>query len=68
MTVEQFVSSEGRSAGASNYVYTGTGGTSAWTRTVRLANSSSTAWVSATLSSDFGTLTYHTNGASLCSH
>jgi hypothetical protein len=68
VTVEQSVSAEGRSAGATNYVYTGSGGTSAWTPYVRLANSSSTACVSATLSSDFDTLVFHSNGASFCSH
>ena len=68
VTIEQSVSSEGRSANSADFVYTGTGGTSAWTRYVHLANSSSTACVNATVSSDFGTPNFHTNGASFCSH
>jgi hypothetical protein len=66
VTVEQTVESEGRRAGANDFVITGSGGTSTWTPYIRLANSQSTACVQATLSSDFDTLNFHTNGAHLC--
>lgn len=67
VTIEQRIEAEGRSAGANDYnVKTGTGGTSAWTPYLRLANSQSTACAQVWLSSDFGTLNYHTNGARVC--
>lgn len=66
VTVEQIVESEGRRAGANDYVSTGSAGTSAWSPYIRLANSQSTACAQAWLSSDFGTLNFHTNGARIC--
>ncbi len=67
VTVEQIVESEGRRAGDTDFgVYTGSGGTSAWSPYLRLANSQSTACVQAWLSSDFDTLNFHTNGARVC--
>ncbi|MBW4701958.1 hypothetical protein [Micromonospora sp. RL09-050-HVF-A] len=67
VTVEQVVESEGRRASAYDpNLLTGAGGTSAWSPYIRLANSQSTACVQAWLSSDFGTLNYHTNGARFC--
>ena len=67
VTVEQAVESEGRRASAyDTNVYTGSGGTSAWSPYIRLANSQSRACVRASLSSDFGTLNFHTNGTSFC--
>ena len=66
VTIEQSISSEGRSAGANDYLTVPSGGTSAWTPYLRLANSSSTACVTAHVSSNFGTLNFHTNGASFC--
>jgi hypothetical protein len=65
-TVEQIVESEGKRAGATDWVTPGSGGATAWTRYVRLANSESPACVQAWLSSDFGTLNFHTNGARVC--
>ncbi|MEU4568967.1 hypothetical protein [Micromonospora sp. NPDC023956] len=67
VTVEQIVESEGRRAGSLDHeVRTGSGGTSAWSPYLRLVNSQSTACVQAWLSSDFGTLNFHTNGARVC--
>jgi hypothetical protein len=67
VAVEQSVRAEGRGAGANdNLGRLPAGGTSAWTPYLRLADSRSTACVSASVSSDFGTLNYHTNGASFC--
>jgi hypothetical protein len=66
VTVEQNVSSEGRSAGANDSVYTGSNGITAWTPYIRLADSQSQACVQAWLSSDFGTPNFHTNGARIC--
>ncbi|GAA3001721.1 hypothetical protein [Actinokineospora diospyrosa] len=67
VTVEQIVESEGRRAGSTDHnLRTGSGGTSAWTRYLRLANSQSRACAQAWLSSDFDTLNYHTNGARVC--
>ena len=66
VTVEQVVSSEGRSAGANDVVVPGGGGATAWTPYLRLANSQSTACVQVWASSDFGTLNFHTNGAKVC--
>jgi hypothetical protein len=67
VTIEQRIEAEGRSAGANDYnVRTGTAGTSAWTPYLRLSNSQSTACAQVWLSSDFGTLNYHTNGARVC--
>jgi hypothetical protein len=67
VTVEQIVESEGRRAGSTDDgVRTGSGGTSAWSPYIRLANSQSTACVQAWLSSDFDTLNFHTNGARVC--
>lgn len=69
VTVEQIVESEGRRAGSTDFsVRTGSAGTTAWTPYLRLANSRSTACVQVWLSSDFGTLNFHTNGARICSH
>jgi hypothetical protein len=67
VTVEQRVESEGRAAGDTDFnVHTGSSGTSAWSPYLRLANSQSTACVYASLSSDFDTLNFHTNGAHIC--
>lgn len=67
VTVEQTVESEGRRAGSTDFnVRTGSGGTSAWSPYLRLANSQSTACVQVWLSSDFDTLNFHTNGARVC--
>lgn len=66
VTVEQIVESEGKRAGALDFVTPGNTGSIAWTRYVRLANSQSTACVQAWLSSDFGTPNFHTNGARVC--
>ena len=66
VTIEQSIYSEGRSAGADDFVYVPSSGTSAWSPYLHLANSSSTACVTATVSSNFGTLNFHTNGASFC--
>ncbi len=67
VTVEQIVESEGRRAGSTDFgVRTGTAGTTAWSPYLRLANSQSRACVQVWLSSDFGTLNFHTNGARVC--
>ncbi|MFB6720533.1 hypothetical protein ACFCV3_10250 [Kribbella sp. NPDC056345] len=66
VTVDQVVESEGRRAGANNVVHPGSGGATAWTPYIRLANSQSTACVQVSASSDFGTLNFHTNGARVC--
>ncbi|WP_328996182.1 hypothetical protein OG394_16165 [Kribbella sp. NBC_01245] len=66
VTAEQNIQSEGRAAGATDFVSTGSGGRSAWSPYIRLANSQSTACAQAWLSSDFGTLNFHTNGARIC--
>jgi hypothetical protein len=66
VNVEQFVSAEGRTASANDTFRVPSGGTTAWTPYVRLQNSRSQACVTAHVSSDFGTLNYHTNGASFC--
>ncbi|OZD68900.1 hypothetical protein CH263_08350 [Rhodococcus sp. 06-1059B-a] len=67
VTIVQDVKAEGRSASSDDHqLQTGSAGTSAWTRYLRLANSQSTACVSTSVSSDFGTLNYHTVGARLC--
>ncbi|NGY65354.1 hypothetical protein G7043_41320 [Lentzea sp. NEAU-D13] len=66
VTVEQRVESEGKSAGALDWVTPGSTGATAWIRYVRLANSQSPACVQAWLSSDFGTPNFHTNGARVC--
>lgn len=68
VNVSQFVSSEGRTASANDTFRVPRGGTSAWTPFVRLNNPASTACVEAYVSSDFGTLNYHTVGARFCSH
>jgi len=66
VTVEQVVESEGKNARSVDSVTPGSGGATAWTRYVRLANSESYACVQAWLSSDFGTPNFHTNGARVC--
>lgn len=67
VSVEQRIEAEGRAAGSNDFLgRIPSGGTSAWTPYLRLANSQSTACVYAWVSSDFNTLNYHTNGARLC--
>lgn len=66
VTVEQQVRSEGRAAGANDSVVPGSAGASAWTPYLRLKNSASRACAQAWVSSDFGTLNFHTNGAEVC--
>ncbi|WP_395640029.1 hypothetical protein [Pseudolysinimonas sp.] len=66
VTIRQEVYAEGRSAISEDVVTVPAGGTSAWTRYLHLANSSSTACVSGSVSSNFGTLNFHTNGTSFC--
>lgn len=67
VTIEQIVQSEGRTAGANDRVLHGTAGNSTWTPYLRLADSRSRACAQAWVSSDFGTLNFHTNGAQVCS-
>lgn len=66
VTVEQRVEAEGRKAGANDSVRPPAAGTTAWSPYLRLRNSQSRACAYATMSSDFGTLNFHTNGASVC--
>ena len=66
VTVEEGIRAEGRSAISVDNVRPGTAGTSAWTRYLRLRDSGSPACAYASLSSDFGTLNFHTVGASVC--
>ena len=67
VTVHQEVRAEGRTAMSDDFgIRTGTGGTTAWTRYLRLRNSASTACVTTSVSSDFNTLNFHTVGASFC--
>jgi hypothetical protein len=66
VTVQQSIEAEGRYATSNDRVFTGTSGTSAWTPYLRLKNSQSRACATVHLSSDFGTLNFHTNGASVC--
>lgn len=66
VTVEQQVTSEGRAAGAYDSVRPYPNGATTWTPYLRLANSSSPACAQAWLSSDFGTLNFHTNGGKVC--
>ncbi|MCM0621781.1 hypothetical protein [Nocardioides bruguierae] len=66
VNVEQIVESEGRRAGANDWIRPGSSGASSWTPFIRLANSQSTACVQAWASSDFNTLNYHTIGARVC--
>ncbi len=67
VTVEQEINAEGRVSRSGDYnVRTGASGTAAWTRYLRLSKSESTACVSAHVSSDFGTLNFHTVGANFC--
>ena len=66
VTVEQVVESEGRRAGANDRVTPGSLGASSWTPFLRLANSQSTACAQAWVSSNFGTLNFHTVGARVC--
>lgn len=67
VTVHQEVRAEGRTAMSDDYgIRTGTGGTTAWTRYLRLRNSASTACVTTSVSSDFNTLNFHTVGTSFC--
>lgn len=66
VTVEQTISSEGRSATSIDFVHPGTSGTTTWTPMVRLTNRDSTACVSAWVSSDFGTPVFGTTGERFC--
>lgn len=67
VTIEQEINSEGRSAQSSDFnLRTGTNGVSSWTRYLRLNNPQSRACVRTSVSSDFGTLNFHTNGANFC--
>lgn len=66
VTVEQVVQSEGREARSVDTVHPGSTGVTAWTKYLHLANSQSPACAQAWLSSNFGTLNYHTNGARVC--
>ncbi len=69
VTIEQVVRSEGKSAGAHDWFSARqmkTTGTHAWTPYVRLKSSRSIACVDAWVSSDFGTLNFHTTGARIC--
>ena len=66
VNVEQRITAEGRAAGANDQVRPYPNGSITWTPYLRLANSSSYACAQAWLSSDFGTLNYHTNGGKVC--
>jgi len=68
VNVEVSISAEGHSAGADDTFYVPAGGTTDWTPYIRLANSASAACVTGSISSDFDTLNYHTNGTSFCSY
>jgi len=66
VTVEQQIRAEGRAAGANDLVRPYPNGSITWTPYLRLANSASYACAQAWLSSNFGTLNYHTNGGQVC--
>ncbi len=66
VNVQQQVNSEGRAAGANDLLRPYPNGAIAWSPYLRLANKTSPACAYAWLSSDFGTLNYHTNGGSVC--
>jgi hypothetical protein len=66
VTVDQEIDSEGRTAHSVDTVKPGLSGSTTWTRYLRLQNSQSRACAYASLSSDFGTLNFHTVGASVC--
>lgn len=66
VTVEQQITAEGRAAGATDWVKPYPNGSTSWTPYLRLANSSSVACAQAWLSSDFGTLNFHTVGGRVC--
>jgi hypothetical protein len=67
VTVELRIEAEGRAAGSyETNIRTGSAGTSAWSPYFRVASSNSVACGYASLSSDFGTLNFHTNGAHIC--
>jgi hypothetical protein len=66
VNIQQEVDAEGRSAISDDTVSVPSGGTTAWTRYLRLANTQSTACAYVWLSGDFGTMNYHTNGAHVC--
>jgi hypothetical protein len=67
VTVEQEVTAEGRDARSSDFnLRTGSSGVASWTRYLRLNNPQSQACVRTSVSSDFGTLNFHTVGADFC--
>ncbi|WP_232542373.1 DUF2690 domain-containing protein [Nocardia bovistercoris] len=67
VTVRQEITVAGRTAiSEDGGIYTGENGTSAWTRYVRPENPESAACVQASVSSDFGTLNFHTVGTHFC--
>jgi hypothetical protein len=66
VNIVEEIDSEGRSAMADDTVKMTASGVTAWTPLLKLAHSQSAACSYATVSSDFGTLNYHTNGASVC--
>jgi hypothetical protein len=66
VTVEQQINSEGRAAGATDWVKPYPNGAITWTPYLRLANRNSVACARAWLSSDFGTLNFHTVGGQIC--
>ena len=66
-TVEQRIESEGRRAGVTDSnLYPWYVGTSTWTPYLRLRDYRSLACAYASVSSDFDTVSYHTNGAHVC--
>lgn len=67
VTIEQEIKAEGRTALSTDFnLRNGDGGVASWSRYIRLNNPQSQACVRASVSSDFGTLNFHTNGASYC--
>lgn len=66
VTVEQRIEAEGRSAGANDTVRPLLNGSITWTPYLRLKSNLSVACAYGTLSSDFGTLNYHTVGGHVC--
>lgn len=67
VNIEQEIKAEGRAALSTDFnLRTGDAGVSSWSRYIRLNNPQSQACVRTSVSSDFGTLNFHTNGASEC--
>lgn len=67
VTIQQDLNTEGRWTTTSDFgLSVQSGSVTAWGRYIRLRNVNSKACVQAWVSSDFGTLNYHTVGASVC--